>query len=372
MANLYTFKNCSNLTDEQTKVIALVRGVSGAVCCAIWSTVLVVFVILATLPKTRNRVCGTLLKRLSFGLIALTVVYQLNLAIQLVYYYNLDEKYCKVGGFFTQYFASVELLLVLGISVALFFKIGEKLFPSWRLFHCCKKAKDKIFTHHEMKISKPEVAIVVSVIVLPLLFDWIPFTTNSYGQRATWCWFRQNCTTNYSAGQWEEIWLWGVPFGIFSFVIIVLLLGSLCQLGYGIKNAKVHRLIQVGAVDYLLVLTFLVFVGFLYAIAVTPDTFTLSEGHHFTLWIFNAVSSPLTGTFASLGLLVAIYVPISATCILYHKRHQYQEIENQAHEDEPNTVNKSDAIDVPSHTTWDPPHSTPYGLMSSNKLHVVT
>ena len=50
MANLYTFKNCSNLTDEQTKVIALVRGVSGAVCCAIWSTVLVIFVILAITP----------------------------------------------------------------------------------------------------------------------------------------------------------------------------------------------------------------------------------------------------------------------------------------------------------------------------------
>ena len=193
-----------------------------------------VFVILATLPKTRNRVCGTLLKRLSFGLIALSVLGQLNLAIQLVYYYNHDEKYCKVDGFFTQYFASVELLFVLGISVALFFKIGEKLFPSWRLFHCCKKAKDKTFTCHDMKISKPEVAIVASVIVLPLLFDWIPFTTNSYGQYATWCWIRaleQNCSTNL-AGRWEQIWLWGVPFGIFSFVIIVLFVGSLCQLGY--------------------------------------------------------------------------------------------------------------------------------------------
>jgi len=281
MAALENFRNCSNFTVEQTEVIALVEGVSAAVSCAISSTVLVVFVILAILPKTRNRVCGTLLKRLSFGLIALSVVYQLNLAIQLVYYYNHDEKYCKVGGFFTQYFGTVELLLILGISVALFFKIGENLFPSWRLFHCCKKAKDKIFTCHEMKISKPEVAILVSVIVLPLLFDWIPFTTNSYGQHATWCWIRileQNCSTN-SAGRWEKIWLWDVPFGIASFVILVLFVGSLCLWGYGIMNAKVHRLIQVGAVDYLLVLTFLVFVGFLYAIAVIADTFTLSEGH---------------------------------------------------------------------------------------------
>ena len=370
MAALDNFRNCSNLTAEETTVIALVRGVSAAVCCAISSTVLVVLVILAILPKTRNRVCGTLLKRLSFELIALDALYQLNSALQLVYNYNHDEKYCKVNGFFGQYFQSVSLLLVLGINLALFFKIGEKLFPSWRLFHCCKKAKKKMFTRHDMKISKPEVAIVASVIVLPLLFDWIPFTTNTYGQFATWCWIHsleQNCSTNL-AGLLEQIWLWDVPFGIVSFVILVLFVGSLCQLGYGIKNAKVHRLIQVGAVDYLLFLTFFVFAS---AFTVLAITFTFSLRCRFISWILLAVSSPLIGTFASLALLVAIYLPISATCILYHKRHQYQERDNQAHEDEPITVNRSDPIDLPSYTTWDPPHSTPYELMSSNELHVV-
>ena len=94
----------------------------------------------------------------------------------------------------------------------------------------------------------------------------------------------------------------------------------------------------------------------------------MSEGHSFIFWILIAVTNPLIGNFASLGLLVAIYLPISAACILYHKRRQYQEIDNQAHEDEPNAVNRSDPVDLPSHTTWDPPHSTPFGLVSSNKL----
>ena len=368
MATLDTFKNCSNLTVEQTEVIALVGGVSAAVCGAILSTVLVVFVILAILPKTRKKLLGTVVKRLSFGLIAVMVLYQLIFAMQLVYHYHHDEGYCKVIGFFGTYFGTVVVFLSLGISVALFFRIGEKLFPSQRLFHYSKKVKEKMFTRHDMKISKQEVAIVASVIVLPLLFDWIPFTTNSYGQFGTWCWIRslkQNCTTD-SAGRWEQIWLWHVPLGIASSAILVLFVGSLCQVGYGIKNAKVHGLIRVGAVDSLLVLTFLVFVGFLYGIGVLADTFTFSEGHHFIFLILTALTSPLTGTFASLALLVAIYLPISATCILYHKRYQYQEIDNQAHEDEPNTVNRSDLIDVPSHTTWDPPHSTPYGLISSN------
>ena len=67
MAALDNFRNCSNLTVKQTKVIALVGCVSVVACCAISSTVLVVFVILAILPKTRNRVCGTILKCLSLG-----------------------------------------------------------------------------------------------------------------------------------------------------------------------------------------------------------------------------------------------------------------------------------------------------------------
>ena len=37
MAVLDNFRNCSNFTVEQTEVIALVRGVSAAVCCAISS-----------------------------------------------------------------------------------------------------------------------------------------------------------------------------------------------------------------------------------------------------------------------------------------------------------------------------------------------
>ena len=94
---------------------------------------------------------------------------------------------------------------------------------------------------------------------------------------------------------------------------------------------------------------------------------TLSYG------FLTVVSSSLIGTFAPLGLLVAIYLPISATCTLYHKRHQYQVIDNQAYGgDGPNTINRSDPVDVPSHTTWDSPHSTPFGLVSSNKLHVVS
>ena len=226
---MFSIKNCSNFTDEQTEVIALVGGVSAAVCVPIMSTLLVVFVILAILPKTRTRVCGTVVKRLSFGLIAVSVLYQLNFVMQLVYYYYHDEEYCKVNGFFSQYFGIVVLLFILGISLALFFKIGRKVLPSWRsIDEYYQKANRNTFTRNGKKISILEVTVFVLFIALPFLFHWIPFATKSYGQYATWCWIQRNCTTNVTTTEmWEQIWLWHVPYRIVSFMILVLFVGSL-------------------------------------------------------------------------------------------------------------------------------------------------
>ena len=354
MAAFDHFKNCFNLTDEQIEVIALVGGVSAAVCGAILSTVLVVFVILATLPKTRNRVCGTVVKRLSFELIAISVLGQLNHKLQLVNYYHYDENYCKANGFFSQYINTVELIFVLGISLALFFKISPEVLPSWRSF--LEKAKEKAFTCHKTKITKPELATVVLMAVLPLLFDWIPFTTNTYGQFGTWCWIRildQNCTT-ITAGLWEQFLLWNVPFGIAFFLILILLVATLCLLGYGIKSAKVHnyKLIEVGIIEYLLLLVFLVFAS---CLVVSIFAFSFFARNIFVYCFIFAISYPLIGTFIPLALLFTIHIPISATC----KQHQHHKRESRVHREEDlKTINKSDAIDIPSYTTWDPPHSS--------------
>ena len=123
--------------------------------------------------------------------------------------------------------------------------------------------------------------------MLPLLFDWIPFTTKSYGQYAAWCWIQQKCPSVTTAEMWEQIWLWHVPYGIVTFMILVLFVGSLCQLWYGMKNAKVHKLIEVGIVDYLLFLGFLVFLSFLYLLEVIAHS-SLKQ-YRFVFWVVPAV-----------------------------------------------------------------------------------
>ena len=104
------------------------------------------------------------------------------------------------------------------------------------------------------------------LVVLPLVIDWIPFTTNSYGQNKTWCWITildPDCSI-HMAGLWEQIWLWDVPFGVVAFLTLVLFIASLCVLGHGVKNTKAQKLIEVGVLDFVLLMAFLVFILFLY------------------------------------------------------------------------------------------------------------
>ena len=107
-------------------------------------------------------------------------------------------------GFLAKYFLSVQLLLTLDICLILFLKVLKVTTP-WKL-ECYEQAKRSTFTCCKKKIIKLEIAIFASSFTFPLLFDWIPFTTNSYGStEANVCWFRnQNCSqqTSCTATLW--------------------------------------------------------------------------------------------------------------------------------------------------------------------------
>ena len=356
MAALNAFKNCSNFTDEETRVIALVRGVSAAVCCGILSFVLVALVVLAKPPKARKRLCGTVIKRLTFGTFAVSVAYQLNFALHLVHYYYQDNRYCKVNGFFNQYFGSVLLLFILESILILYFKIMAKVIPSWRTLY---KAKKNAFTYHGWKINKLEVLNLALIVVLPFVIDWIPFTTNSYGQYGTWCWIillDPDCSI-HTAGLWEQIWLWFIPFGFAAFLTLVLFITSLCTcvLGYGGKDIKAHKVTKVAILDYVLLLAFLVFIFF-----VRIARFAFDQ-HRFVYWVLDALGSPLLATFIPLALLVAILLPTLRTRLGKQHRRQSQIYS----EGEPKSVNESDGT---FYTHWTPPHSTiTTSLLSSQR-----
>jgi len=351
MADLNAFKNCSNFTDEETRSIALVRGVFAAAGCGILSFVLMALVVGAKPPKSRKRLFGTVIKRLTFGAIAVSVAYQLNLALHLVHYYYQDNGYCKVNGFFNQCFASVLLLFVLEISLIMFFKIMWKAIPSWRLLHNVRKAQRNTFTCCGWKINKLEVLNLVALAFLPLVINWIPFATNSYGQFGAWCWIiylNEDCSTHVT-GLWELIWLWYALSGAAAFLVLVLFIASLCVLGYAAKNAKAHKWIKVSIIDYVLGLALLFFLYFLYVVGLASFGFG-----RFNSWMISAIGVPLTVTFIPLALLVTIQLPISST--IFGLQHKPQSRSHR--EGESKTVNESDSsLDTP-YSHWTPLHSS--------------
>ena len=239
---------------------------------------------------------------------------------------------------------------MLETSLILFFKISGKVIPSWRSLYNLKKAIKNIFTCHGCKTYKLEVLNLALIIVLPLVIDWIPFATNSYGQYGAWCWItrlNQDCSI-HMAGLWERIWLWLVPFGAAAFLALVLFIASLCVLGYGAKNAKAYKWIKVGILDYVLVLVLMV-IFFLYSVGILALGFDL-----FDFWKFSAIGPPLIATFVPLTLLVAIHSPISYALMCIHHKQQ-----SRIHrEGESKTINESDSsLDTP-YTHWTPPHSS--------------
>ena len=135
-------RNCSgNLTEEQVTLV-IARGIIAALC---WALLLAVLVILLVLAKWYyQRVCGSVIKRLTLGLTASTMVFQLFLALN----YPYHKRFCEADGFLVQYFGSLWLLFTLGINIVLFFKALE-ITHSWKstvLLACVGKDKESSFT----------------------------------------------------------------------------------------------------------------------------------------------------------------------------------------------------------------------------------
>ena len=134
------------------------------------------------------------------------------------------------------------------------------------------------------------------------------------------------------------------------FLILVLFTASLCQLGYGIKNARVDRraLIEVGVTNCIFFIAI-----FITAIVLLPfhGFFTAS----ITIPQFTVIYAPIAMTLLPLTLLMAIHLPFSSMITrLCLKRSQCG---HTSEEGEHTTVHRSSNRHQPSHTTWTPSHS---------------
>ena len=352
--------NCSGFTDAQLKELALPRGIASVVGFVVLSLVLMLLLILTKCHY--QRVCGTIIKRLTIGLTAVSVPCIITYALQLKHYFNSqgDTLFCELDGYLAMYTSSVQLVFAIGISLVLFVKVWQAT-TSWKVLDdFCENVKTKTLTCCGLKFNKLEIVLHASMIVFPLLIDWIPFITGSYGHTIAWCWisrYRNDCSSD-QAGFWEGIWIWEVPVGFVAILILGLFVTSVCLLRYGIKNTPVHKLVQVGVLDYLFLLAFLALLFFLFALHMIVIIYYFSfKGHSFAIWVVDSISYPITITFIPLALLTIIYLPFSVLiahmCCKWHRQINIDQERDHA------TVHRSSQwMQQPSHTTWSPPHSS--------------
>ena len=354
-------ENCSGLTEEQFTAIALARGITAAICCTILFAALVVTIILAMFTQLRARVCGTVIKRLIIGLTGVDVAYQLTVALHLVHYYHKQERiFCEVDGFLNQYFASVQLFLTLEICLVLFIKVLKVTTSQKFVVEYYKKAEQSTSTCCKRKINKLEVVHAATILLLPLIFEWIPFTTGSYGRYGTWCWIRilkSDCSV-HSAGYWEQIWLWYVPYGLVVFLTLGLFIASLCLLGYAIKNARVKKQILVSITDSIISLAVMFTLRLLQIIAYSYFQFIKQEEG-----IINSIIDPLSGAVIPLALLLAIHTPLSAMIVKctqckHPTRHPVRDDELTLEKRTQHDSSDCSMINMPSNSTFfNPSHS---------------
>lgn len=233
--------------------------------------------ILAILQKSRVRVSGTIVKRLTIWLTAVTVLYELILALNLRYYFDpSDVAFCVADGFLIQYVGSVQFLFTLGISLTVFFKVWEVAAP-------CKPAiidtfrKKRTSSSCDVTINVLEVVFLIVVLIFPPLFDWIPFTTNSYGPTGPWCWIRtieKNCTM-HTAGLAEQIVFWNIPFGFVALLTLLPFIAALCLLHYANKHGNHPKMM---ITDSILSLAFLAIMFVLFVLEATTRSYSFN--HH--------------------------------------------------------------------------------------------
>lgn len=332
---------CSGLTYEQFEDVAKKRQITAAVCFPISILMLLALVMLAIYkklnPETNLKLCDTTVKHLAICLAIATAPYELFLVIH-SYPESLSHDGCVFLGLMIQYFGSVQILLMLGISVVLFFKVWKS--------RCVDECPRSICIVIEV------IGLVLALAVIFVL-DLILLATNSYGASGPWCWIRNtemDCTV-YMPGQLMRIILWDVPFLLVMLTTVAFISAFVILLVRAFFKSKTSNKAEKGVFDFCVSFVFLGLIAVFCLVEVTLHFYLLFNKRDLNIFVafsFLAIITPLGGVFIPVALLIVTLWPISSAIARPNRpTHQTQE---QA------SAPSSSYVVVPSHTTYDCPH----------------
>ena len=163
--------------------------------------------------------------------------------------------------------------------------------------------------------ARLEGVYLILILLLPLVFNWIPFIYETYGQSGAWCWIRNlnydnNCT-EHNFGTYLQYILWYVPayllLGTLVLVYVVIIVCVLRQkYSWSMKYDTETNKLQEKLHEEVLPLLFYP-IG-LFLLNIFPlanrihDTLT-ADDPSYVLWMLHAIFSPLQG-----GYIALVYV----------------------------------------------------------------
>ena len=302
-----SFANCTNITDQDVRNLALARGITGLLCFVLCVVTLVIELVLAC----RMKKFRTILHRLFIYLTISTVAYLFVLSLHIGHYtqYPPQHSFCIAVGFLDQYTGSVQLCFTLGITAFLFYKTYTGCRGEIRLLKCME--------NHYCNLGL-ELLFVFLSFLTPLVFDWIPFVLVPYGETGPWCWIESLASKCKLKNQafWEQMMLWYVPFGLVAFCSFLLILAMIMVFIW----MHYHKMIQVRIGEIIkeqcLLLGFLVVFCILWLTEVVTRLILYHNESTYGLWVIYALSTPLSGVIIPIGF--TSYLP----CKLYCRNHK--------------------------------------------------
>ena len=208
------FLRCNNLTLDKYKLLALSRGLTGAVGFTVSLVVLVVILIAA-----RRKAWNTLSKRLFLMTILYTAAYSVVVTAGVHYSHPPanETAYCEAMAFLLHYSGSLVMVSYLFLALTLALQVVLPVFPA------LVARMEQTFSNKRLW----EVILFLTCFLVPILNTVEPFILpiDPYGHYGPLCWFRleidENCSHSNMLYKNEQL-LWTLPFGLMSFSLFTL------------------------------------------------------------------------------------------------------------------------------------------------------
>ena len=149
-----------------------------------------------------------------------------------------------------------------------------------------------------------EVIGVISVLLGPLFFSWIPFIKNMYGPSGVWCWIKTIPTSGCGDKRFQD---WSISLMMVMFygpLVGILMFGVLCMLAiiillwksskhlYGWNRQKYRSSIKEIGIVLVYPVVYCIFCIFLLMNRIYSVTHTKVDDHFYPLWIIHAIADP--------------------------------------------------------------------------------